>query len=93
MDHPLDLQCHPLQYVCGPFEVEGEGELIGEVVVEMVGEVMVDGEGGRGTPEPTLPTSIPPILTHHLIFLYSHRLTHHLQYPQTLTHLYHIRCH
>ena len=41
MHHPLDLQCHPLQYVCNPFEVEGEGELIGEVVVEMVGEVMV----------------------------------------------------
>ena len=43
MDHPLDLQCHPLQYVCSPFEVEGEGEgeLIAEVVVEMVGEVMV----------------------------------------------------
>ena len=41
MHHPLDLRCHPLQYVCNPFEVEGEGELIGEVVVEMVGEVMV----------------------------------------------------
>ena len=25
-----------------PFEVDGEGELIGEVVVEMVGEVMVE---------------------------------------------------
>ena len=41
MDHPLDLRCHPLQYVCSPFEVEGEGEFIGEVVVDMVGEVMV----------------------------------------------------
>ena len=41
MDHPLDLRCHPLQYVCNPFEVEGEGELIAKVVVEMVGEVMV----------------------------------------------------
>ena len=41
MDYPLDLRCHPLQYVCSPFEVEGEGELIAEVVVEMVGEVMV----------------------------------------------------
>ena len=46
MDHPLDLRCHPLQYVCSPFEVEGEGEgegekeFIAEVVVEMVGEVM-----------------------------------------------------
>ena len=44
MDHPLDLKCHPLQFVCSPFEVEGggEGELMGEVVVEMVGEVMVE---------------------------------------------------
>ena len=41
MDHPLDFRCHLLQYVCSPFEVEGEAELIGEVVVEMVGEVMV----------------------------------------------------
>ena len=37
VDHPLDLWCHPLQFVCNPFEVEGKGELIGEVVVEMVG--------------------------------------------------------
>ena len=42
MDHPLDLRCHPLQYICSPFEVEGKGELIGEVVVEMVGEVVVE---------------------------------------------------
>ena len=42
MDHLLGLRCHPLQYVCSPFEVEGERELIGEVVVEMVGEVMVE---------------------------------------------------
>ena len=46
MDHPLDLWCHPLQYVCSPFEVEGEGEeegeLVVEVMVEMVGEVMVE---------------------------------------------------
>ena len=41
MDHPLDLRCHPLQYVCSPFKAEGEGELIDEVVVEMVGKVMV----------------------------------------------------
>ena len=45
-----------------------------------------DGEGDRGTPEPTLPTLIPPILTHHPRFLYPHRLTHHLPYPLTLTH-------
>ena len=58
-----------------------------------------DGEGGRGTPESTLPTSIPPppppsllILIHHPGFLYPHRLTHHLPYPQTLTHLYYIWC-
>ena len=42
IDHPLDLRCHPLQYVYSPFEVEEEEELIGEVVVEMVGEVMVE---------------------------------------------------
>ena len=42
MDHPLDLRCYPLQYVCSPFEVEGEGELISEVMVKMVGEVMVE---------------------------------------------------
>ena len=42
MDHPLDLWCHPLQFVCSPFEIDGEGELIDEVVVEMVGEVMVE---------------------------------------------------
>ena len=42
MDHPLDLWCYLLQYVCNPFEVEGEGELIDEVMVEMVGEVMVE---------------------------------------------------
>ena len=45
MDHRLDLQCHPLQHVCNPFEVEGEGEaegeLIAEVVLEMEGYVMV----------------------------------------------------
>ena len=42
IDHPLDLRYHPLQYIYNPFEVEGEGELIGEVVVKMVGEVMVE---------------------------------------------------
>ena len=42
MDHHLDLRCHPLQFVCSPFEVEGEGELIDEVVIEMVGEVVVE---------------------------------------------------
>ena len=42
MGHPLDLRCHPLQYVCNSFKVEGERELIGEVMVKMVGEVMVE---------------------------------------------------
>ena len=42
MDHPLDFRCHPLQFVCSSFLVEGEGELIGEVVVEMIGEVVVE---------------------------------------------------
>ena len=42
MNHPLDLQCHSLEFVCSPFEIKGEGELIGEVVVEMVGEVVVE---------------------------------------------------
>ena len=59
-----------------------------------------DGESGCGTPEPTLPTSIPPILTPHLPYPhtlthhlpYPYTLTYHLPYPQTLTHLYHIRC-
>ena len=42
-----------------------------------------DGEGGRGTPELTLLTSIPPILIHHSILSYFPILTHHsiLLYP------------
>ena len=93
MDHLLDLRCHPLQYVCNPFEVEGEGELISEVVVEMVGEVMVE-----MVREIMVHLSrhcllrYPPILTHHPRFLYPHRLTHPLPFPQTRTHVYHIRC-
>ena len=99
MDHPLDLRCHPLQYVCSPFKVKGEGELIGKVVVEMVGEVMVKMVRVVVThlsrhcllryPPPPPP---PPLLTSHPRFLYPQTLTHHLPYPQTLTHLYHIRC-
>ena len=58
MDHPLDLRCHPLQYVCSPFEVEGEGE--GEGEGDGGRGHGSDGESGRGTPEPILPTSIPP---------------------------------
>ena len=108
MDHPLDLRCHPLQYVCSPFEVEGEGEgeLIAEVVVEMVGEVMV--EMVRATvvhlsrlcllrypppPPHTYPSPdifIPPH-TDTSPSIPPHTYTS-LPYPQTLTHLYHIRC-
>ena len=42
VDHPLNFQCHPLQFVCSLFKVKGEGELIGEVMVEMVGGVVVE---------------------------------------------------
>ena len=41
MGHHLDLLCHPLQFVCSPFDVKVEGELIGEVVVKMVSKVVV----------------------------------------------------
>ena len=45
MSHLLDLRCRPHHHVCSPFEVEreveGEGELIGEVMLEMVGQVIV----------------------------------------------------
>ena len=41
MDHPLDLRWH-LLHMDHPFEVEGEGELIDEVLVEMVGKVVVE---------------------------------------------------
>ena len=97
MGHHLDLWCHPLQFVCSPFEVEVEGELIGEVVVEMVGKVVVHLSQHCLLPYPPIlthhSTILPyfPILTHHPILLYPHRLTHHLPYPQTLTHLYHLR--
>ena len=40
MGHHLYLWCHPLQFVCSPFEVEGES--IDEVVVKMVGKVLVE---------------------------------------------------
>ena len=99
MDHPLDLQCHPLQYVCSSFEVEGEGEreLIVEVVVEMVGEVMVEMVGEvvvhlrrhcllRYPPPPPPHTYPSP-----KIFIPPHTDTSS-SIPQTLTHLYHIRC-
>ena len=97
MDHPLDLWCHSLQYVCNPFEVEGEGEgeLIAEVVVEMVGEVMVEMVRAvvvhlsrlcllRYPPILTRHLPYPHTLTHH--FPYPHTLTPHLSYPQTFTH-------
>ena len=43
MSHLLDLRCRPHHHVCSPFEVEGEGEgeLIAEVMLEMVGQVIV----------------------------------------------------
>ena len=40
VDHPLDLRCHSLQFVCSLFKVDGEGELIVEVMVEMVGKMV-----------------------------------------------------
>ena len=45
MDHPLNLLRHPLQLGCERSEVEGKGEVVGEVVVdlvELVSEVVVD---------------------------------------------------
>ena len=107
MDHPLDLRCHLLQFVCSPFEVEGEGEgeLIGEVMVEMVGEVVVEMVKEVVVhlsrhcllPYPPILTHHPILpyfakLTHHPILLYPHQLTHHLPYPHILTHLYHLLC-
>ena len=70
MDHPLDLRCHLLQFVCSPFEVKEEGELIGEVVVEMVGEVVVEimrEVAVHLSQHCLLPYPPHPILTHHPI--------------------------
>ena len=94
MGHHLDLRCHPLQFVCSPFEVEVEEELIGEVVVRMVGKVVVEmvREVVVNLSRHCLLPYPPLILTHHPILLYPHTLTHHLPYLQTLTHLYHLRC-
>ena len=36
MDHPSNLLRHPLQLECNLFEVEGKGEIVGEVVVDLV---------------------------------------------------------
>ena len=87
--HRLDLQCHLLQLICSPFEVEVEGELIGEVVVEMGREVVVHLSRHCLLPYPLILTHhriLPyfPILTHHPILLYPHKLTHHLSYPRHL---------
>ena len=87
----IDLRCHPLQCVCSPFEVEGE--LIAEVVVEMVRAVVVHLSQLcllRYPPILTPHLPYPHTLTHHVS--YPHTLTHNISYPQTLTHLYHIRC-
>ena len=105
MGHHLDLLCHPLYFVCSPFEVKVEGELIDEVMVEMVGKVVVEMVREAMVhlsrhcllPYPPILTHHPilpyfPILIHHPILLYPHSLTHHLLYRQTLTHLYHLRC-
>ena len=56
MDHPLDLRCHPLHNVCSPFEVEVDRRGRGQDGGRSHG---LDGESGRGTPVPTLPTLIP----------------------------------
>ena len=69
MDHPLDLRCHPLQYVCSLFEVKGKGELIGEVLVEMVGEVMVE-----------MVREVVVHLIRHCLLRYSPILTHYLRF-------------
>ena len=104
VDHPLDLRCHPLQFVCSPFEVRRKGELIGKVMVEMVAEVVVkmvrevvvhlSRHCHHYHPLRYLHPILPyfPILTHHPILLYSHTLTHHLPYSHGLTHLYHLWC-
>ena len=92
MDHPLDLWCHPLLFVCSPFEVEGEGELIDKIVVEMVGEVVVEMVRevmvkmvrevmvhlSRHSLLPYQPHPTPtPIRIHHPILPYFPILTHH----------------
>ena len=66
--HHLNLRCHPLQLICSPFEVEVEGELIGEVVVEMAREVVVHLSRHCLLPYPL-------ILTHHPILPYFPILT------------------
>ena len=84
MDHQLDLRCHPLQYICSPFKVEGERELISEVVVEMVAEVTI-----------MMVRAVLVHLSRHCLLRYPSYLpitrdfytpTYHLSYPQTLTH-------
>ena len=92
MDHPLNLRCHPLQFVCSPFKVEGEGELIDEVVIEMVVEVVVEmvrevvvhlsRHFHHYHPLQYLHLILPyppppPLLTHHPILPYPPILTHH----------------
>ena len=62
MDYPLDLLCHPLQFVCSSFEVEGEGELIGEVVIKIVREVVVHLSRHCLLPYPPPPPPPPPYL-------------------------------
>ena len=77
MDHTLDLWCHLLQSM-QPIRGRGRGRIDRQGHGRGHGP---NGEGGRGTSEPTLPplsptpifapdTSIPPILTHHPILTY-----------------------
>ena len=57
--HPLDPLCHPLQYVCSPFVIEGEGEFIVEVLVMMVREVVVHQSLHYLLPYPPPPHTYP----------------------------------
>ena len=66
MGHHLDLWCHPLQFVCSPFEVLVEGELIGEVMVKMVGKVVVE-----------MVREVVVHLSRHCLLPYPTILTHH----------------
>ena len=96
VDYPLDLQCHPFQFVCNPFEVEGERELIGEVVIVMVGGVVVEMVSEimvKMVMEVVVHLSLHchhyhPLLYLHLILRYTSILTHHpiLSYALILTH-------
>ena len=98
VDHPLDLRCHPFQFVYSPFEVEGKGELTGEVVIVMVGEVVVEIVGE------VMVEMVREVVVHlsqhchhyhplpylHPILRYTPILTHHSILPYTLILTYHL---